>query len=339
MKIDKQWVEKINQLKFKNDVAIVEHSNFTFTVKRIADLYNINNRFNFSIMVYKNKQNKYHIENFTYNELTFFYIEIVDNSLLNLIYKDGNEIIGITYKILNDSIIDFKRIYENKEVIFDKPLSFTVEQAKNLFVFETSNNEFNEFYYNLNGKVLYKVLKDKSGSRLKQVNYFNNLDDIKVIRYFKNNYLSRDDGPAIIKYSKEGEILEKHFYKDGTYVSSSKCPGYIEYDDDNGKAVTSFFYDKVVFNRKNFPATYEFEFQKEKCTYTCVCWFKNGKLHNDSGPAKIIIDHEKVVKEFFYLNGDSIVDELAIELIRIRENEIVKKIRKNLVKLCKIEEV
>ena len=47
-------------------------------------------------------------------------------------YKDGNEIIGITYKILNDSIIDFKRIYENKEVIYDKPLSFTIEQAKNL---------------------------------------------------------------------------------------------------------------------------------------------------------------------------------------------------------------
>ena len=266
MKIDKQWVEKINQLEFKNDVAIVEHSNFTFAVKRITDFYNTNNEFNFGVMIYNSKQGKYCIENFTYNELTFFYVEIVDNNLLNLMYKDGNEIIGITYKILNDSIIDFKRIYENKEVIFDKPLSFTVEQAKNLFVFETSNNEFNEFYYNLNGKVLYKVLKDKSGSKLKQVNYFNNLDDVKVIRYFKNNYLSRDDGPAIIKYSKEGEILEKHFYKNGTYVCSSKCPGYIEYDDDNGKAVTSFFYDKVVFNRKNFPATYEFEFQKEKCT-------------------------------------------------------------------------
>ena len=188
MKIDKQWIEKINQLEFKNDVAIVENSNFVFAIKRITDFYN-NNDLSFSIMVYNSKHGKYCIENFTYNELTFFYIEIVDNSLLNLMYKDGNEIIGITYKILNDSIIDFKRIYENKEVIFDKPLSFTIEQAKNLFVFETSNNEFNEFYYNLNGKVLYKVLKDKSGSKLKQINYINNLDDVKVIRYFKNGYL------------------------------------------------------------------------------------------------------------------------------------------------------
>ena len=338
MKIDKQWIEKINQLEFKNDVAIVENSNFVFAVKRITDLYNTNNEFNFGIMVYKNKQGKYHIENFTYNELTFFYIEIVNNFLLNLMYKDGNEIIGITYKIVNNSIIDFKRIYENKEVIFNKPLSFTAEQAKNLFVFESSNNEFNEFYYNLNGKVLYKTLRDKSGLKLKQVNYFNDLDDIKAIGYFKNDYLSCDDGPAIIKYSKEGEILEKHFYEDGTYIHSSKCPGYIKYDDDNGKAITSFFYDKVVFNRKKFPATYEFRFQEEKCVYVCICWFKNGKLHNDFGPAKIVISNDKIVKEFFYLNGDSIVDELAIELIRIRENEIVKKIRKNLMKLCKIEE-
>ena len=78
MKIDKQWIEKINQLEFKNDVAIVENSNFVFAVKRITDLYNTNNEFNFGIMVYKNKQGKYHIENFTYNELTFFYIEIVN---------------------------------------------------------------------------------------------------------------------------------------------------------------------------------------------------------------------------------------------------------------------
>ena len=35
---------------------------------------------------------------------------------------------------------------------------------------------------------------------------------------------------------------------------------------------------------------------------------------------------------------DADSDELAVELIRIRENEIVKKIRKNLMKLCKIEE-
>ena len=181
MKISELWIEKINQLEFKNDVAIVEHLNFTFAVKRITDFYNANNKFNFSIMVYNRKQNKYHVENFTYNELTFFYIEIVNNFLLNLMYKDGNEIIGITYKILNNSIIDFKRIYENKEVIFNKPLSFTVEQAKNLFVFESSNNEFNEFCYNFNGKVLYKTLRDKSGLKLKQVNYFDNLDDVKVI--------------------------------------------------------------------------------------------------------------------------------------------------------------
>ena len=94
MKISEQWIEKINQLEYKNDVAIVEHLNFTFAVKRIVDFYNANNKFHFSIMVYNRKQNKYHVENFTYNELTFFYIEIVFLLLplenLTLSYKAGN---------------------------------------------------------------------------------------------------------------------------------------------------------------------------------------------------------------------------------------------------------
>ena len=302
MKISDQWIEKINQLEYKNDVAIVEHSNFAFVIKRILDPCD---KFSFSIMVYNRKQDGYYIENFTYNGLTFFYIEIVNDNLFGLMYKNENAIIGITYKIL--------------------------------FVFKILNSELNEFYYNIGGKVLYKILRDKLGLKIKQIKYFFDSDKIKTIHHFKSNYLLNcDNGPAVIKYNEEGEVSEKYFYRNGTYICSNECPGYINYK--NGKVTTSFFYNKVVFNRKKFPATYEFEFDKEKCIYVCICWFKNGKLHNDFGPAKIIIDQNKNVKELFYLNGDNIVDELAIELIRVKENEIVKKIRKNLVKLCKIEE-
>ena len=70
---------------------------------------------------------------------------------------------------------------------------------------------------------------------------------------------------------------------------------------------------------------------EKKCFEIEVNWIKNDNLHNKNGPA-IIIAKNGSINEEYYIQGEKINDELAIEVIRANETEIVKKIRKNLLK-------
>lgn len=334
MIIENEFIKKINDLKFNEDnICTINEDDYIFVIK-INKLTKIT-----SINVYKSKHDRYELTNYNSKNFSFFSLELYRNSFMKIIKFDKDNIIEATYNYnYNISTIYIKSLafYENRELIFDKPVFMNSEFITDILKYRDMKKESNKKIYFANGNLYSEHWKDQKGNDIKKINYhyyeeINKKPAIKSEYYFKNNDYHNDKGAAIINYDIEGNITKKIFYKNGKIINDGPVPGTVNFR--KGKVNNTIFFDEEEnYNRENFPAFYFFNIDYDKKYFEIeVNWIKNDNLHNKNGPA-IIIAKNGSINEEYYIQGEKINDELAIEVIRANETEIVKKIRKNLLK-------
>ena len=334
MIIEDEFIKKINNLKFNEDGICVMTENdyiFVITINKLIKRTSIN--------VYKSKHGCYELTNYNSKNFSFFSLELYRNSFMKIIKFDKDNIVEVTYND-NIGILHIKSLtfYENRKLIFGKLNFISNEYITRILKYKNMKEESNKKVYFANGSLHSEYWKDQEGNDIKKISYhYNEKTDqkpmIKSEYYFKDNDYHNDKGAAIINYDTEGNVTEKTFYKNGKIINSNKVPGLITFKK-RKLADTIFFNEEENYDRENFPAIYFFSVDcNKKYSRVEVNWIKNDNLHNKNGPAIIAITKNDI-KEEYYINGEKINDELTIEVIKANETEIVKKIRKNLLKFA-----
>lgn len=148
----------------------------------------------------------------------------------------------------------------------------------------------------------------------------------KVLRegWYINDECYREKGPAEIEYRHNGNIRSKKF-RNGC-INDSKL-GYIRFDNDN--KINCITWSKCSdLHRDKFPAKYVFNRDYEELRIE-ICWCNEGYLHNENGPARILLKNNEIILEF-YKYGNKIENELVTSVLEIKMGEIERKIIKSL---------
>ncbi len=134
-------------------------------------------------------------------------------------------------------------------------------------------------------------------------NFTNTSSQIKKAKiYYLNEQIHRENGPAIIRYSPEGKIIQTEYYWYGKKHRNTDSPTVIQYSLHNkGSSIAcSFYYINNNIHRDNGPAIiiYSKYPEIEQEIYYC-----NGVIHRKNGPAVIEYSNKKIKNINYIENG------------------------------------
>jgi antitoxin component YwqK of YwqJK toxin-antitoxin module len=164
--------------------------------------------------------------------------------------------------------------------------------------------------------IVTKIRKTYNGSTIVKEEYLNNEDKshrdgdlpasieyyndktISIEKWYQNGEIHRDeDQPGSILYYKNGKINTKTWYKNGKRYRDNNLPNCINYN--NAGYVT---WEK---------------------------WYQDNKLHRPvkNGPARIEYKNNKLVREYYYLDGKLVekpLDKIFDEISKFSKEDIAK---------------
>lgn len=333
MNLYNDWINKIQKLPFdKNFVCEVRDKDYIFLIKRRS--------FSFMVNIFKEKNGKYYLENYENGKYNFIFIEVCGDGNIDTLYRDNEMIKNEYYSAFKyKKYLDEIYFYENTELCFDELRFLKKRTITKKLKHKIIENESNYRHYSYNGKLVNEQFLNEDGCVIKSIDYNLTSEGIEKITLFKNGVEHCDNGPAVIKYDADGNIIEKIFYKNGKFIKNSAFPSAIEYI--KGKVSAIYFYNEnYQMHRDNFPAFYEFDYDENgKITFVQIAWFKNDEKNNKNGPAQIIFNvhlGNKILEKYF-VDGEK-ADDLTAAVISANANEQYKKIKQNIIKVLKIEE-
>lgn len=193
-----------------------------------------------------------------------------------------------------------------------------------------TEKEFFELYkaYERNTAIYQEQKGAGKGVRVVRKNYSDGTKQTEI--HYLNNMLHRIGGPAVIKYSKHGNILSETWYINNLKHRIDD-PAVIEYYE-NGKKRTEKWFTKGHSQRNTGPAFIEYyktgKKSAERWDYIDgrsgretlyyengnaelqVWYVGNGILHRTDGPAKIVYHKNGQIKlKEWYINGNKTDEE------------------------------
>jgi antitoxin component YwqK of YwqJK toxin-antitoxin module len=134
-----------------------------------------------------------------------------------------------------------------------------------------------------------------NGDKYYKLNYEG---DYKIINHLheewfnKDNEWHKEDGPAVICYDCNGDIISKSYREDG--------PAEMQYYE-NRNIKIEIYYKNGDLHREDGPAVI-FYYSNGKIKYEQ--YYLNGKKHRGDGPAHIYYyENGNIKAEYYYLNG------------------------------------
>ena len=119
----------------------------------------------------------------------------------------------------------------------------------------------------------------EDGKFIKQRTYSR---DHIIERWYSNDVLHREDGPAFITYDKDGTKKREKWYKDDK-IHREDGPAWIEYYENENKKEERWFKDDKM-HKEDGPAWIDYY---ENGNKKKEWWFKDDMMHRENEPAKI----------------------------------------------------
>ena len=119
-----------------------------------------------------------------------------------------------------------------------------------------------------------------------------------------NNYiLHSEDGPALIRYNKDYDVLYEAWYINGQKHRYGGGPAVIMYRDD-GSVSDMEWYDHGKLHRYDGPAVIS------NGLYVYEHWYLFGEKHRVGGPAVIVYNNNGIhINMYWYLHGEKMSQE------------------------------
>jgi len=146
---------------------------------------------------------------------------------------------------------------------------------------------------------------------------------VKEKKWYKDGKIHKDDGPAVIEYDPEGNILLEYWYKNGNKLSEYWYKdGKMHKDDGPAKKMYNAagaltgeqWYKNGKHHRNGGPASTKYYpgkyYPDGRKKIKWEMWYEDDKLNRDDGPAMIDYDLEgNISEEDWYLKDKNLTKE------------------------------